>query len=67
MADKKPVESATAAPGEKRSAARPLARGSESGDPAVQQLLAGRYTAHQNGDAEAEAAADAALRELGFE
>lgn len=80
----KPVEAASAAPGEKRSASRPrLARASESGDPAVQKLLADRWTAQQNaamhhggaGSAtqqkaghEAQVAeADAALAELGYE
>jgi hypothetical protein len=44
------VESASAAPGEKRSASRPqhLARAAESGDPAVHQLLAERQTAQMN-------------------
>jgi hypothetical protein len=71
------VEAASAAPGEKRSAGRPrknpepagvpaLAKASESGDPAVQQLLGARYTAQQNGDADGVAAADAALAALGF-
>lgn len=69
------VESATAGPGEKRSAGRPrkvLAepapppRASESGDPAVHQLIADAYTAHQNGDEDAEAEALAALAKLGF-
>lgn len=46
----KPVEAASAAPGEKRSASRPrqLARASESGDPQVHQLLAERQTAQMN-------------------
>ena len=60
MADsRKPVESASAAPGEKRSAAPPrrLAKASESGDPYIQKLLADRYTAEQNA-AMAAAAAD---------
>ncbi len=64
---KKPVEAATAAPGEKRAASRPLAKASESGDPAVQKLLGDRQTAYMNGDAGAEAQVDAALAELGFE
>ncbi|MBO0813552.1 MAG: hypothetical protein J2P30_00125 [Actinobacteria bacterium] len=46
---KKPVEVATAAPGEKRSVTRPpLARAAESGDPAVQKALADLQTAQQN-------------------
>ena len=66
MADsKKPVEAATAAPGEKRSASRLLARASESGDPAVHQLLGAIYTAEQNGDDTA--ALRKQLAELGFE
>jgi hypothetical protein len=53
MADQKgsrPVEAASAAPGEKRSVVRPpaLAKASESGDPAVQKLLGDRWTAEQN-------------------
>jgi hypothetical protein len=71
MADSKkdaPVEAATAGPGEKRSAARPaLAKASESGDPAVQSLIADIYTAEQNGDDDQAAAARKALAELGFE
>jgi hypothetical protein len=63
----RPVEAASAAPGERRAAVRPLARGSESGDPAVQSLLAGRQTAWMNGDEDAAAKATAALAELGFE
>jgi hypothetical protein len=69
------VEAATAGPGEKRSAGRPRKapaepapppRASESGDPAVHQLISDRYTAEQNGDDDAAAAADAALAALGF-
>jgi hypothetical protein len=70
MADKpaRPVEAATAAPGEKRSAARPpLASAAGSGDPAVQKLLADRNTAAMNGDSDGQAQATAALAELGFE
>ena len=79
----RPVESASAAPGEKRSAARPLARASESGDPEVHRLLAERQAAQMNlaahkaaadesgaaleGHEEKVAAADRALAELGFE
>jgi hypothetical protein len=79
----RPVESASSAPGEKRSASRPqqLAKASESGDPAVHQLLAERQTAQMNLDATESAAADedrakarddleratAALADLGFE
>ena len=49
----KPVESASAVPGEKRDASRPqahgkLARASESGDPAVHKAMADLYTAQQN-------------------
>ena len=68
MADSKskPVEAATSAPGEKREAARPaLARASESGDPAVHQLLGAIYTAEQNGDDTS--ALRKQLAELGFE
>jgi hypothetical protein len=81
LPQRKPVESASAAPGEKRSASR--AKASESGDPAVHKALADRYTAQQNeayhrnaaeqaaaaqkGNAEEVAAADKALEELGFE
>ena len=64
---KKPVEAATAAPGEKRSASRPLAKASESGDPAVHQLMAAIYTAEQNGDEDAAKAARDELAKLGFE
>jgi hypothetical protein len=70
------VESATAGPGEKRSAGRPRKaepaapaarpRASESGDPAVHQLLADAYIARQNGDDDKAEAAEAALRELGY-
>jgi hypothetical protein len=65
----RPVEAASAAPGEKRSVSRPpqLEKASESGDPAVHTLLADRWTAQQNGDADGEAQADAGLAELGFE
>jgi hypothetical protein len=63
---KRPVEAATAAPGEKRSVSRPLARASESGDPAVQKLIADMYTAEQNGDDDQAEAARKALAELGF-
>jgi hypothetical protein len=72
------VEAASAAPGEKRSAARPrkeetapepaaLQKGAESGDPAVQYLLAVRQTASQNDDADAAEWASAELAKLGFE
>lgn len=49
MAEKN-VEAATAAPGEKRSASRPipLAKASESGDPAVHKALGDLQTARQN-------------------
>lgn len=43
---KRPVEAASAAPGEQRSAARPKA--SESGDPAVHKLLGDLETARRN-------------------
>lgn len=67
MADsKRPVEAATAGPGEQRSASRPaLARAAESGDPAVHQLLGAIYTAEQNGDDVA--ALRKQLADLGFE
>lgn len=53
MAESKPVEAATAGPGEKRSASRPpaaapLARASESGDPEVHKALGDLHTAQQN-------------------
>ena len=64
---KKPVEAATAAPGEKRAASRPaLASAAASGDPAVHQLIADLYTAEQNGDEDAAQAARDALAKLGF-
>lgn len=78
----KPVEAASAAPGEKRAASppsRPLARASESGNPDVHQALGNLYTAEQNlaaakregvADPEAEQSAKdarAQLRDLGFE
>jgi hypothetical protein len=80
MADsKKPVEAATAAPGEQRSASRSAAPASESGDPAVHKALADLQTARQNlADARAaeppdvskfeedEKAALDRLRELGY-
>jgi len=64
---KKPVEAATAAPGEKRAVSRPLAKASESGDPAVQKLLGDRQTAYRPGAAGGGAQVDAARGELGFE
>lgn len=65
---RKPVEAATAAPGEKRSASRPpLAKASESSDPAVHKLLADIQTAQMNGNDEQADAARTALAELGFE
>jgi hypothetical protein len=81
MADqKKPVEAASAAPGEQRAVSRPKrAKASESGDPAVHKAIADMETARLNLDAakregkadpESEqhaADARAALEELGFE
>lgn len=80
MADsKRPVESATAAPGERRAASPRLARASESGNGEVQQLLGILDTARLNlaaakqegvTDQDAEQSRDAAvarLRELGYE
>lgn len=80
MADKsKPVEAATAAPGEARSVSPPpaeppappagpkLAKGSESGDPVVQGLLADRSAAQESGNPELIAAVNARLAALGFE
>lgn len=64
---KKPVESASAAPGERRSVSRPLAKAAESGDPAVQKLLGDRQTAAMNGDEDAAARVTAELGKLGFE
>lgn len=43
-----------------------LADGSASHDPVVHQLMANRYTATQNGDAEAYAAYTAELAKLGY-
>jgi hypothetical protein len=79
----KPVEAATAAPGEKRSTSRPLARASESGDPAVHKALADLQAAQMNAQAHQDAADQAkdaaegndeavqkakdALAELGYE
>jgi hypothetical protein len=79
-AAKKPVEAATAAPGETRAVSRPsLAKASEAGDPVVHKLIGDLETARRNLDAaqregiadpEAEASAEqvrAALAELGYE
>lgn len=44
-----------------------LAPAAESQDPAVHQLIAEAYTAHQNGDEAAEQAARAELAKLGFQ
>jgi hypothetical protein len=79
----KPVEAATAAPGERRHASRPLARASESGDPAVHKALAELQAAQMNaqthadlaessaaaaeGNDEAVKKAKEALAELGYE
>jgi hypothetical protein len=76
----KPVEAASAAPGERRAASRPLAKAAESGHPDVHKALADLQTARQNlaavqdahdtEDAEAEQAEKDALdrlRELGYE
>jgi hypothetical protein len=71
------VEAASAAPGEKRSAGRPrkeaappaapaLLKAAESGDPAVQYLIAVRTTAVQNKDKVHEDWATAELAKLGF-
>lgn len=46
---------------------RVLARASESGDPAVHQLMAELQTAQMNDDGERAAALAAQLAELGFE
>ena len=69
MADKnKPVEAASAAPGEQRAVVRPrLAKASEAGDGYVQKLLGDRWTAEQNGDTDGAAQVNAALAELGYE
>jgi len=73
MADQKPaasrpVEAASAAPGEKRAAVRPqLAKAAEATDGYVQWLLAERNTADQNGDADRAGWATAELGKLGFE
>ena len=45
----------------------PLARASESGDPAVHQLLGELQTARLNGDTERVSALSGQLAELGFE
>lgn len=64
----KPVEAASAAPGERRAAVRPaLAKASEQGDPSVQWLLGERNTAEMNGDTDRAAWATAELGKLGFE
>jgi hypothetical protein len=68
MADKN-VEAASAAPGEKRSASRPapaLAKASESGDPAVHQILAEIEVARRNEDPDALKDAEKRLADLGF-
>ena len=74
----RPVEAASAAPGERRAASRPLAKASESGDPVVHQHLGNLETARRNLDAarqegvsdpEAEESAKqarAALKDLGY-
>lgn len=64
---KKPVEAASAAPGEKRSVSRPLEKASGATDGYVQWLLAERYTAEQNGDGDRAAWATGELGKLGFE
>jgi hypothetical protein len=78
---KKPVEAASAAPGEQRAVSRPpLARASESGNPEVHKVLGDLQTAQQNlafireSHAAADPAAEAAerdarsrLADLGFE
>lgn len=68
MADaKKPVEAASAAPGERRSVSPPLQKASGATDGDVHWLLGERYTAYQNGDKDREAWATAQLAELGYE
>lgn len=62
-----PVEAASAAPGEKRAASRPLAKASAAGDGYVQWLLAERNTAEMNEDAARQEWATAELGKLGFE
>lgn len=52
----RPVESASAAPGEKRSASRPLAPASESGDPEVHKALADLQAAQMNAQSHKDAA-----------
>lgn len=57
----RPVESASAAPGEKRSASRaPLLKASESGDPAVHKALADLQAAQMNQQSHQDAAEQAA-------
>lgn len=75
----RPVEAATAGPGEKRAASPPLRRASESGDGEVHKLLGDLDTARQNlaaakregtEDPDAEQSAKdarARLAELGYE
>ena len=68
MAADKPVEAATAAPGEKRAAPRPaLLKASESGNADVHRILADLQAAQLNSDRAAEQAARRQLNELGFE
>jgi hypothetical protein len=62
--DKKPVEK-PAEEKPKAAAKAPLGVAAESGDPAVQDLLAQRAGAESNGDEKAVAAVDKALAELG--
>lgn len=45
----------------------PLARASESGDPAVHQLLAQRQTAHMNEDTDGLKRINRELADLGYE
>jgi hypothetical protein len=63
----KPVEAASAAPGEQRSTSRPLARASESGDPAVHKALADLQAAQMNQATHADLAESSAEAAKGHE
>lgn len=65
MSAAKPAKSET--PTEKPRPATVLAPAAESHNPAVHQLIAEAYTAHQNGDEAAEQSVRARLAELGYQ
>jgi hypothetical protein len=66
MAETKTTETKTSEP-KPAPVGSKLAPAAESSDPAVHQLMAEMYTAQQNDDKDAEAAARKELRQLGFE